>query len=490
MFVPWHLSTVREKAGIGAVGSGKTISLVADVIMFGLEQPGSRMMVCRDTVPALKETTEAELLNLISIPPPEGGKTLYDIIYENNWIRRSGGHVDKIWLPGGSEILFRSLDDWRKLMSLNLAYIGIDEANTIDLVTYENLLSRLRQQEPTAEAQRQANAAEDKDAVRRLSAVWDNPRQQMALATNPDGHDWVWQRFVNPENQHPDRRWFKSTIFDNPTFFDNGEPNEFVRHLMTMPKDWQDRFLYCKFDTFSGQIYDNFDPKQHVHEHFMPVGPDWERGMGMDWGIDNPTALGWWCRRKGTNKWYKYREWMSYDPDTPGSRERAGTVTVDYVANVIKQLEQGEEIRWRAADPMVWRRQTGDKENRTIDYWFRKNGIVFRPGAEKEGPRISTMQLLLGRDMLSVSEKCPMTIRNMQQYRWERPNTPAKMDLNNPEKAMKKNDHDLNADQYFFTLILPFTEKPDKPGKVSWDDMMWDQVRRKKYARMSSARNS
>ena len=41
----FHRTAVREKALIGAVGSGKTIALCADAVLLALTQPGSRIIV-------------------------------------------------------------------------------------------------------------------------------------------------------------------------------------------------------------------------------------------------------------------------------------------------------------------------------------------------------------------------------------------------------------------------------------------------------------
>jgi hypothetical protein len=437
---PFHATNAREKAAIGAVGSGKTIALVADCLIHCLEQPGSVAMLCRQTVASLRDTTEAEFVNLISQPPPDYNGDEEDLVtlYDLCEVRRGGGHIDKIFLPNGSEVRFRSLDDWRKLMSYNVSYVGIDEANETDAETYINLMSRLRQFQPTARARRKGT-----------KWVRSQVRQQMAIACNPDGHNWVWEYFVHAPTEQ--RRYFKSSSFDNPTLYnEDGTPSAFLRSLLTMPEMWIKRFVLCEFDVMVGQIY-NFDFDLHVHQHFVPP-PDWERGMGLDWGIRNPTAIGWWARKPGTTKWYKYREWQSYDPMNQNARETYQSVSVDNVAMVIKRLEAGEHIKWRGADPMIWRRQTGDKENRTIEYFFRKHGLFFQPGAKDYSTRINAVNLLLGRREISVSTDCPMTMVANQQYRWA-DLTVDRGDKDPQERPRKQNDHLVDADQYFFTLF-------------------------------------
>jgi superfamily I DNA and RNA helicase len=82
--MPFHMTRSREKAAIGAVGSGKTLALCADAIGLALEQPGSRIMVARQTIPALRDTTETEFINLLTQRKDEDdrGKTLWDLCEE------------------------------------------------------------------------------------------------------------------------------------------------------------------------------------------------------------------------------------------------------------------------------------------------------------------------------------------------------------------------------------------------------------------------
>lgn len=466
---PFHMTKAREKAAIGAVGSGKTLALCGDALGHCLEQPGSKAMLCRMTVPSLRDTTEQEFVNMISTPPDdyygdEEIPTLYDLCK----VSRSGGHIDRIHFPNGSELLFRSLDDWRKVMSQNLSWIGVDEANELDAETYQALISRLRQFTPLPAARRQGIRWGPKSTV----------RQQIALACNPDGHNWIWEYFIHAPTA--ERRAFLSSSFDNPTLFnEDGTPTAFLESLLTMPEIWIRRFVLTEFDVFAGQIY-NFDFNKHTHQHFVPPD-DWERGMGMDWGIRNPTALGWWARKPGTSKWYKYREWQSYDPLDINARDTATSPSVDDIVRVIRRLEGNEYIKWRGADPMIFRRQTGPVYNQTIAYFFQRQGIHFQPGAKDYDSRINAVNRLLGREEISISSSCPMTQTAYQQYRWD-DLAVARGDKDQAEKPRKKDDHLCDQDQYFFTLFSQTTAPPKELPQESREQIMlnWSEDIKKK----------
>ncbi len=463
--IPFHTTRAREKAAIGAVGSGKTIALCADALTFGLEQPGSRILIGRWTVPALRDTTEYEFINLISTLPEDqegtGAKTLFDLIQENDGIRREAGHIRELRLPNGTVFLFRSLDNWTRLMSYNLAAIYIDEASEIPVQCYLDLYSRLRQQEPTAPAKKRG-------------VKWDRAhiRQVMALACNPNGHDWIWEYFVDDGN--PNRRYYRSTSFDNPTFFIDGKPNAYLRSMLTMPELWVKRYVMCEFDTFEGQIY-SFDPAEHVVQSFTPPR-DWERAMGFDWGLRAPACAVWWCREPGTKKWIQYREWLSHDPFNRRDRESAVVLPADAVARAIVALENGEYIKWRAADPQIKHRSASD--GKSVEYILGQHGLFFQMGAKDYATRIACMQALIINHEWAVTTDCPTTIMMTEQYRWAKIRTTRQTD--GPERPHKKDDHAVDANQYLATIFsqvgMPLPAEDPRTQEELFTASIWDVI--------------
>ena len=480
--IPFHRTKAREKAAIGAVGSGKTIALCADALAFALEQPGSRILIGRWTVPALRDTTEYEFINLLSSVPEDqagtGVKSMYDILLENDGIRREAGHIREMWLPNGSLIYFRSLDNWQRLMSYNLAAIYIDEASEIPVQCYQDLLSRLRQQEPTAPAKARG-VKWDKGTV----------RQQMAICCNPDGHNWIWEYFVNHRNTEEQlrdgtyRKYYRSTSFDNPTFYVDGQPNAYLKSLLTMPELWVRRYVLCEFDTFEGQIY-AFDPAKHIVQSFMPPR-DWERAMGFDWGLRAPAAAVWWARKPGTTKWIQYREWLSYNPFDQREKELAAAMPADAVARAIIAAETvtdpggityREHIKYRAADPAIKHRQASDAKS--VESIMGTYGLYFQMGAKDYATRIAAMQALIVNGDYEIMDSCPITITMTEQYRWAKIKNTRETD--GPERPHKKDDHAVDAGQYLATLFYanripePFID--NRTDKEIWDAHLWDTI--------------
>lgn len=460
--VPFHMTRAREKAAIGAVGSGKTLALCADAIGLALSQPGSRIMVARQTIPALRDTTETELINMLSSRRDDEDerttKTLWDLCEKS----RQAGHIERIFFPNGSEILLRSLDDWRKHMSLNLAAVYIDEASEVEIDAYNGLKTRLRQQQPTARA-------------RELGYKWDknNVRQFIALATNPNGHDWIWQYFVHDNDTA--RRYFRSTSFDNPTLYrDDGSPSEYLKSLLAMPEIWVRRYVLCEFDAFEGQILE-YSPLDHVVTNFTPPD-DWERAMGLDWGLRNPTAVVWWARKPGTTRWTQYREWQTYDPLDAVQKQTYVTMSVHDVAAKIKQLEAGENIKYRAADPAI--RQRMGESVKSVEYWFSTHGLHFQMGSKDYSTRINALNQMLIAGELSVMDNCPMTSVAFQQYRWADIQV-SRTNLDGAERPRKKDDHLVDASQYLASLFYS-TKLPEAPKEedLSISGEIWGQVKK------------
>lgn len=460
----FHLSTAREKFLQGAVGSGKTIALCADQIGWGLDLEGSKNMLVRKTAKALQDNTQQEFMTLLSTPPNEDDsdeveQTLMDYCR----IKKNSGQVDTLWLPNDSEYIFRGLDKITKRMGLNLSSIAVDEASEITLNDYLALRSRLRQRFPVGPA-------------RRRGVVWPaSVRQQICLAANSGGHDWAWEYFI--KDPAPNSRVFKSTSFDNPTLYnEDGTMSEFLVSMLNAPPLWVARFVYSDNDAFAGQILD-FDIKRNTHTPFTPPA-DWERYMGLDWGGRHPTACGWWARKPGTNLWFKYREWQTYDSEDPVERDSHVPWPVYKIADKIHELENGEKIKRRATGPDTFhRRPTAEAtETVTVAQHFRRKGLHFEVGAADWATRINALNTVLSNGTASVGQDLDYTIRAYQQYRYE-DLTINSSGKDQPERPLKKNDHLIDADQYLFTLFLGTSVLPEVKKPETYEESVRRRIR-------------
>lgn len=409
--MPFHQSGAYERALFGAFGSGKTYAICAEAIAFGLEQPGSRILVTRRTVPELRDTTETVFFDIL---PPE--------LFAAGEARRAGGHYESFTLPNGSTFLFRSIDDWNKHKSLNVAAIAWDEADEFDEETYMGMSSRVRQRDPTS-------------AGKKYGAT-EITRRGMWCASNPAGHNWLYERFVDPKTKKSNTAAFRSTSFDNPYLAPG-----YINSLLEYPEPWLRRYVLCQFDDFAGQIYEDWAWDTHVIQpHQLPpdmFSRDQVFWMGMDPGTRAPTA-GLWV-------------WM--DPD---KRRLVGVA--EYQQDGIAASEHATawrkieaklrgRVAWRVADPTIMTRDRGS--NMALHTQYARMGFNFQLGPKQHKDRIPMLGQMIHAGRFVVTSDCPQTYESIKNYKWEdiSPTQRAK-GIDPPERPLKKNDHLVDCAQY------------------------------------------
>jgi len=429
--VPFHTSAAKERAMAGAMGSGKSYALCAEAIAWCLEQPGIRGVICRKHIPALRDTTEAVFFDIL---PPE--------LYKAGTIRRGGQHVMEFVFPNGSTVLFKSMHDFLEHKSLNIGFFAADEANELTLEEWLFMTTgRLRQRDLTAEAL----AVGYRGEITRRGA-W--------LAFNPEGHDWIYERFVHVGGSDYAERaeWFRSTSFDNPYL-----PPDYFDQLMQMPEAWIRRYVLCQFDEFGGQIYEDWGWDTHVIEPLTEYPQGSVFWMGMDPGTRNPTAGLWVVVDQAKRRLIGVAEY-----------QEAGTAAVEH-AKAWRRIEAQHKmnVAWRVADPNVNTRDRGT--NVSLYDQYRRLGFRFALGPKRYKDRIPALGNLIHQRRFVLTRNCPMTYEAIKSYRWE-DITPAKRSKGDDprEEPLKKDDHPVDCAQYLASrwvsapkIVLPSDE--DEP---------------------------
>lgn len=416
----FHRSTAKHRMLFGAMGSGKTYAIIAEVIAWCLEQPGIRGMVVRKTYQELSDTTEPIFQELI---PAD--------LWRASHISHKGGHLNEFIFPNGSTVMFRSLDDWNKQRSQNLGFVAYDECNELDQESYDGMRSRVRQIDLTAEAR---DAGYTAPITRR--GTWG--------ATNPEGKDWLWDIYhADSPNRRPGYEMFTSTTLDNPYL-----PPDFVADMLTYPKPWIARYVLCQFDDFAGHIYESWSYDDHVVK--LPVFTKEEQRanvywMGMDPGTENPTAGLWvWCDREN-------RRLVGV-----AEYQEAG-LAADVHAAAWRELEirQHMNVRWRVADPnSVTQRDRGTAISLQTQY--AKLGYNFNLGASKERDRIPALGRLIELRRFVLTDNCPRTFDAIKEYRWKDLTPQQRSSGEDPrETPLKKNTHLVECAQYIAGREVP-----------------------------------
>lgn len=436
---PFHRSTAYERCLFGAFGSGKTYSICAEAIAFGLEQPGSRILITRRTIPELRDTTETVFFDIL---PSE--------LFRAGEAKRIGGHFERFTLPNGTTFLFRSIDDWIKHKSLNVAAIAWDELDEFDEETYLGMLSRIRQKEPTKEG-REYGAG---PITRR--GTWS--------ATNPNGHDWTWRRFVNPDTRQERTEAFFSTSFDNPHL-----PPEYLQTLLSYPEPWIRRYVLCQFDDFAGQIYEDWAWDTHVVDPLGDYGAGPVFWMALDPGTRSPTA-GLWAYLDREN--HRLVGIAEYEETSLAASEHAKS---------FRSIEGKHKMRvqWRVADPnSITVRDRGS--NMGLDTQYARLGFNFALGPRNYKDRIPMLGQLITNKQFVVTKDCPRTYEAIKNYQWAdlTPHMRAQ-GIDAPEKPLKRNDHLVDCAQYLSSRYVKPLGIPKPKAEMTFSEEVSRNIRRK-----------
>lgn len=453
VFQPFHASKAGEVALIGGYGSGKSRALVAEALKLGLAHPGSEHLIARKTIPSLRDTTEADFLDQI---PPK--------FLDQCKIVRGGGHVQTLVTPGDTKFYFKGLDDWRKIKSLNLMGVYVDEADEIDEETYDGLMSRLRQAEPRPAAKRAG--------AERV------PFQVMRLACNPAGKNWIWRKFVK-ENT-PDRYALLSTSLDNPY-----NPRSYIDRLLAYPAQWVKRYVFCSFDDFEGTIYPSWDYATHVIEPYGegsldPNGFVW---MGMDPGTAHPTAGCWAYWDPRINRMVGIAEYAEVGMDA-SSHASAWRQIERHGTHNLSRSPWAMNVTKRVADPSIRERDRGTMMS--LERQYARKGFFFEMGPIQIEKRMPMLGELIHTNQFVITKELEQSYWQIKNYRYE-DLTPAQREKGNQAKPLKKDVDLVDGWQYIASRRLPDPEiKPIQPGDPRAGTHASVQQLRRKAAALAS----
>lgn len=227
----------------GSAGSGKTIFASIKVIFYALQYKGAKIGVFRQTLPALKVTTWAEIRNLLDD---------YNIKYSEN---KSDGYIT---FPNKSQIIFKPLDDMRKIRSMNLDMVLVDQAEETTKEVFHELESRVR------------------------SKVSQKYYGQLIFVVTPEGKNhWIYQRF-HMHSHEPDVKILYFHYTSNPFVDEN-----YIKLAEDRKKYDYDNYLRLTLGRWAdvgGLIYNHWDIKvsDKGYNRFI---------MGLDFGYTNPSAM-------------------------------------------------------------------------------------------------------------------------------------------------------------------------------------------------------
>ena len=274
----------RFQAFFGGIGNGKTQGGVVKSDLIAENFPGSCGLIGRQDFTDLNRTTLRDFFK-----------------WRPDLRSRYNASTHLLRYPNGSEILFSELSDLSGLLSLNLDWYWIDQAEETTEEAHLTLNGRLRGKI--------------------------GPRIGFKTG-NPDGHGYIWRRFKQKLNG-PDYVMFEAPSQENEG---NLPPDYLASLLANAPEQWTKRYVYGSWDAFEGLIWPEFVEARHCYTPFE-IPWEWERFRVIDHGLVNPTACLWFAVDfDGTV--YVYRE------------HYAAGMTVQQHAQRIKDAEKLEGLTY------------------------------------------------------------------------------------------------------------------------------------------------
>lgn len=424
----FHSLAAKYRGFCGGWGNGKTSGGCAEFFIRLMEYPGCNSIVARKTRPELRTTTWDMLIN--GDTQPTGWRGIpKEVIKTYN---KSDLFVE---LHNGSKIHGLPLDDPKKLENYNLGLFLVDQAEEIEEDIFLKFHGRLRQ-----------HAA---------------PREGLLLF-NPNGHNWLWKRFIDPDRNEAYQRRYKvveATPFDNPNL-----PPDYLEQFENLPKHWYDRFVLGSHEVFVGQIFTDWDPDTHIIEPFH-IPQEWERWMCIDPGIRHEGCLTW-CARDPHNNVYYYREllatdqpvawWAEQMEDLEARRDWGGPDegSLDIVRLIGPEAQQRSQTDGRTVKGVFEEEGVDDLEIADRDPVARISRITQRlrpqPGhmapqwCVPSGAGDGGDEEVRGAPQLYVFNTCEKLIEYIPQYRW-RPQRTNFAEEDAPEKPRKKDDHNIDC---------------------------------------------
>lgn len=283
----------------GGMGGGKSIFLACVALELLLANPGTRVLMARDTLAALKEST---MMDWFRICPP---MLIMKWNQSEHWVR-----VRRDNWPKGiySTLIFEGIHDYQKLGSGAYQYVLIDEASEVPDEAARYLLTRLRHKLP--------KVVEDLKS-RQCRFLYDLPDGGTGICGRicngycpAHGTEWIGNGtkygLIATSNPWPGwfTDWFWKGEMADASKDEDGINVHFVQSLMRdnshLPKNYEAlaasglspeerrRFIDGEFGVFSGMVYEHYDKK--THEWNGPIPPYSRVIGGLDFGQESSTG--------------------------------------------------------------------------------------------------------------------------------------------------------------------------------------------------------
>ena len=356
---------------MGSAGSGKTLFASIKVILYALSYPNARIGVFRQTLPSLRETAWREIRELLED---------YKIEFEEN---KSNGLIT---LSNGSTISFTPVDDDKKLRSLNLDFVYIEQAEEITEEAFIELDLRIRNE---------------------VSKKYGG---QMLVVVQPSNKShWLYRLFYQEKANDPTYKKIHFSYLDNPflpedqiAVYEGLRETNYERYLTHTKGEW----ISSSKQIFTNNWDVGFDRRYFNHY----VG-------GVDFGWNSPSC---------------FLLCGVYDQEfyILGEVYKAEMTNSEFLEE-ISSLLASYELTFKDIDSVY--ADAADPEKIEV---FCRNGLNTYPSVKDVKAKINTTR----ETKIHIDESCVNLIREMPMYEWKRSKDGEILD-----EPVKKNDHAIDS---------------------------------------------
>lgn len=356
---------------MGSAGSGKTIFACTKVILYALKYPNARIGVFRQTLPSLRETAWREIVELL---------TQYKIEFKEN---KSNGIVT---LSNGSTISFTPTDDEKKLRSLNLDMVYVEQCEELSEEAFIELDLRIRN-----------------EVAKKYGG-------QMLIVVQPSNKShWLYRLFYQEKANDDDYKYVHFSYLENPFL-----PEEQRKVYEDLKETNYERYLthtLGQWVSSSKQIFTNNWDVGVTRSYFnFYVG-------GIDFGFNVPSC-------------FLLVGFYDDEAYVLGEVYAAELTNEDLIAEIDTVLSR-YNLSYNDLDAIYCDAASPDR----IEVLSRA-GLPCYPSVKDVKAKIHTTQ----ETKIHIDESCVNLIRELPQYEWRKNKNNEILD-----EPVKKNDHAVDS---------------------------------------------
>ena len=269
------------------------------------------------------------------------------------------------------------------------------------------------------------------EAIARLRDKY-APFLQVILSTNPDhAEHWIKKKLIDTKKCS----LHLSSRFDNP--HNHEQYSEMLENLTGVQYL---RLVKGQWVSAEGVIFSEYDPTKNLTDSY-DLPKEGRRIVGIDFGVENPTAVQWWWIHPSTNDAYMYREFYKTHADLEGE-----------VCDLLLKYDEEEDIEVYIADHNAAERKTLAK--RGIATLKAKKDILYGIGIVnrkfKEGKIKIMADALVEEDQKINIGKPRCWVQELGSYVWSKPSATGR---DRKDVPVDENNHGCDVSRYVHAYL-------------------------------------